>query len=118
MEKHTPGPWKSGQYTPDGHLQPLVRVWGRNGELLADLPVNQNGHANASLMACSPEMLAVLELLEIQLAFKHAPDPATQEVMLKSVRAAVANAKGFPYEHSDYNKRHITELTTGGGVPS
>lgn len=89
--KHTPGPWI--------HNGTTVIAGADTFRALFDckpLSMTRSGkecEANARLIAAAPTMLKILELLEIQLSYQHAPDPKMQVVMCNSARHAISTAK-------------------------
>lgn len=60
MSKHTPGQWKI--YAPNEIYPSRALVGARGGQVsIYDAPLTNETEANARLIACAPELLALVE---------------------------------------------------------
>ncbi len=91
MKKHTPGPWKLGRLGKstqhiDGDLwSSFCKVY-----VVVGGEKNQEGEANARLIAAAPEMFALLEECEKHMIISTQADM----IRLDQIRAAIAKARG------------------------
>lgn len=107
---HTPGPWQAQWIRPDaskGHkFEPICNIVAETptGKVrIADIPdpLTEEEESNARLMAAAPGMLEALLDAEAGLLFAGADIEVpegdfipTPTLALRSVRAAIAKAKG------------------------
>ena len=114
--KHTPGPWRLGEYlrgtvgykngkafyicsddgTPAFQVLKSERFDHRNGKTghFWDPSAKAKDRANASLIAAAPELLAALEFCDNVLLAAGGPARAEREQAALRARAAIRKAKG------------------------
>lgn len=97
--QHTPGPWKMvGQYRSQHWDDVRLRIDNREGVYIAiTSPYNGNDPSlvmSANLIAAAPELLAALELAYKIIEENYNPLTRTEHPTLKTLRAAIAKAKG------------------------
>lgn len=96
--KHTPGPWKFiGAYQPGIDSEPenfSIIIWGEDDEFGNGIQgrTEEEGQANAKLIAAAPEMLHLLGEIEAWLSFR--PDPPKDQLaeMKKTIQEAIKKA--------------------------
>ena len=91
--KHTPGPWDFDGNASEGYT---LRAAGRSLAVI-HRPLHQDAaehHANASLIAAAPELLAIAEKAEEFFSDPGAFTPTTGKRFCALIQAAIAKAKG------------------------
>ena len=94
---HTPGLWSFDSSDLTGRIN--IRKSHANGDtrILAYCWKDQNGEANANLIASAPDLLSALEQAYNAIAWHIPGDNLTDEEeqeLLDTIRAAIAKAKG------------------------
>jgi phosphoribosylformylglycinamidine (FGAM) synthase-like amidotransferase family enzyme len=92
--KHTPGPFFLTKETIEGEFCTYAKIRDSTDAVIAVLHVNEIG--NGLLLTAAPEMLEVLESIEIALSMGFSKGDVLQEgfAIRNAIKAAIAKAKG------------------------
>lgn len=94
MTDHTPGPWRATENLIQGYMATEAATAPLRPTIALVCTTTTSAGANAALIAAAPDLLAALEELTTELAFRDGPCVENCGCNIDTARAAIAAARG------------------------